>query len=272
VAQTNWFDFDEDPTPDLDAIIIWFLKWFFTIEREGQKRYIASYFKNVLGLTCSCGWGIVWWRCALHWMPFSHRMCCLIQIVSWEVYCLVCVVPFDEVWCFSWFPSRCHFITKCASSSQLKCVLLLDVSFPVVWILVVDSVGVGAVLVGGAFAVVVVSSGENKICKISFMMFHQRMVLGWCSAWFLWCCGHGMTDTIIHSNVLYCVCVGSMIILIPKSKCVGYSVGIKICRFWSRCSSPVVGVGVVVGSVVVVGAVSVVVLGPGEKKICMIGL
>ena len=63
-----------------------------------------------------------------------------------------------------------------------------------------------------------------------------------------------------------------MVILIPKSKCVGYSVGIKICRFWSRCSSPVVGVGVVVGSVVVVGAVSVVVLGPGEKKICMIGL
>ena len=39
--------------------------------------------------------------------------------------------------------------------------------------------GVGAVLVGGAVAVdvVVVSSGENKICIIDFVLLHQRMLL-----------------------------------------------------------------------------------------------
>ncbi len=95
----------------------------------------------------------------------------------------------------------------------------------------------------------------------------------------MWCCGNGSRDKVIHSNVVYCVCVGSMVILISLSKCVGYSVGIKICSFWSRCSSPVVGggddvgsEGVGVGSVIVVGAVSVVVISSGEKKICMIGL
>jgi len=39
VTRKNWFDFGEDPNPDLDEIIIYFLKWFFTIVRLGQKRY-----------------------------------------------------------------------------------------------------------------------------------------------------------------------------------------------------------------------------------------
>ena len=46
--------------------------------------------------------------------------------------CIVwCVVPFDEVWCFSWFPSRFYFITKCATSSQLNCFFFWV--FPPLW-------------------------------------------------------------------------------------------------------------------------------------------
>ena len=47
-----------------------FFKRFFTIERSGQKRYIARYLKNVFGLICSHGSGITWWRYALQRVPF----------------------------------------------------------------------------------------------------------------------------------------------------------------------------------------------------------
>ena len=67
VTRTNWFNFGEDPNP------INFLTWFFTIERSGQKRYVAWYFKNVFGPICSRGSGMTWQRYALDWVPFSFN-------------------------------------------------------------------------------------------------------------------------------------------------------------------------------------------------------
>ena len=36
VTRKNWSDFGEDPNPDLDMRVVWFFKWFFTIESYVQ--------------------------------------------------------------------------------------------------------------------------------------------------------------------------------------------------------------------------------------------